>query len=305
MTSTQPPRHPDDATLFDFAAGELDDATRADVRRHIERCSACSAFLAAATAGSDALQHAVTPLPEPAAHRLQLRVADAWDELHAGELDSIDAAPLRPARSTSSKRQRRPRARAWRRRAVPAMAFAVLAALAGVSFSLVDGGSTTSPKAQYDSRATAPATSSPQADGVAGAPSSADPMDAAPAASSPGGDAGAGAGAAAKETEQSASAGAAATSGEPARAPDSDIGLGDGTVPPDATQPQTATSDPERATAEAQANAATDSPATTDGTGAYEPVCVSGYDASVIALPNGRYPSTTISGPLGIVVVCG
>jgi len=298
---TTPARHPDDATLFDFATGELAADVRADVRadveRHVAHCSACAAFIAASERGADALAHAVTPLSPEAAERLDARVASEWHLLHTGEPVAVDTAPRKPARSTTrNARDRRPRARSWRRRAVPVLAFVVLAALAGVSVTLVDDPGTTSrPDTSSDGAQATNESSESQA--------TPDRSTAAPAADDGGG--------ASVEQDPAAPADGVAgaspaqpSAGEPAL---SDIGV----------EGQGQELDPNaKATGEPNAVTGVPSPedqyAGSDGTASpgvtnqpYESVCVAGRDASQVVLPDYRYPTTVIEAPLGLVIVCG
>lgn len=136
------PRHPDEATLFDLIEGALDPARDAAVRDHVEECAACSEAVTGARTAAAEARSAATPMPEPAAHRMQLRLAAAWRErvsAIAAEEARADAraaapteAPAAPPTKTTSVEHRPP----WRRRLVPLLAFVVLAALAGVSISI-------------------------------------------------------------------------------------------------------------------------------------------------------------------------
>ncbi|MBC7461364.1 MAG: zf-HC2 domain-containing protein [Thermoleophilia bacterium] len=271
---TAPSRHPDDATLFDFAAGELDTQGRAVVQQHLARCAACSAFIAASTAGATALAGVVAPMPEAASNRLRLALDDEWGTLHAGERAPIVATPLVPARSTRVGRERRPRARAWRRRAVPVLAFAVIAALAGVSFTLVDN-----PASTPRPRDSAPTTTATTA-----------------------------------TTEgASTSRAGAASEGSSGRIEEQAATATDAAAPTDGGAPATgspAAATAQAASAELDEQVATGGPVEAPieydpATGMPIPVCVAGFDPARIALPGNRSPATVIQGPLGLYVVCG
>ncbi|MCW2949803.1 MAG: hypothetical protein JWN41_816 [Thermoleophilia bacterium] len=227
------PRHPDDPTLFDFAADTLDVETRATVRRHIDHCAACSAFLAAAVAGSQALSDVVEPMPEPAVRRLRLTLDHAWSERNDGEPHPAPTVTPRPARFARGGAQAARRSTGWRRRAVPVLALAVVGSLAAVSFSMVNDTAVRGDRAPHSTRDRA----LPRHDG---------------------GDSGAAA-------DESAAVTAKTVSGAVA-------------------QPSAGKAEPSAPS---------------------EPVCGATYDASTLELPGGRYPATVISGPLGVVVVCG
>jgi anti-sigma factor RsiW len=72
--------HPDDATLFDLLEGALEPAREQDVIAHLERCSACAAFVDAARAGAPETTTAVVAMGEAASERLHLRLAEGWRE---------------------------------------------------------------------------------------------------------------------------------------------------------------------------------------------------------------------------------
>lgn len=301
---TTPSRHPDDATLFDFAAGALDTKARAVVQQHLTRCAACSAFIAASNAGAAALADVVEPMPEPASTRLRLALDDEWSALHAGERAAVETAPLMPARSTRVGRERRSPARTWRRRAVPVLAFAVIAALAGVSFTLVDDPASTPRPADSSSaeRTTAGASNDATSDGSSGRPEpQAQPAEDAGATSS--------------RPPAAATAPDTGVEGQPAAAPAD--GRGAATSSPDAVEAKEAGAalDAQVATGGTEINPVTGLPEGDTGvvapieydpeTGLPIPVCVAGFDPGLIALPGNRYPATVIDGPLGVYVICG
>lgn len=137
MTMDDVTRHPDDEVLFDLVDGSLDDAAADLAQRHLARCSACAAFVRAATDGADALAAPVDPMPAAAAESLHLSINAAWrdrrdaiaaDEQATPVLIDVASTPLDPATDIPSPPRRR-RAR----RLLPVLAFAVLATLAGTS----------------------------------------------------------------------------------------------------------------------------------------------------------------------------
>ena len=147
--------HPDDATLFDLLEGELDAAREQAVIAHVERCSACAAFMDAALAGTPETTTAVVAMPEAASQQLHLRMAEGWRErmaaLAAHEARADAAVPSIPMPSgapqpgTPTYRplpttvpSSRPRRGGWRRALVPSFAAAVLAVLAGTSIWIGD-----------------------------------------------------------------------------------------------------------------------------------------------------------------------
>jgi thiol-disulfide isomerase/thioredoxin len=86
--------HPSLSRLAAFAAGELDDARRARVARHLERCTACRRAVAELREARGVLRDATAPAPP----------ADAWDAIaarvRAGEqviLPAVEDAPARRA----------------------------------------------------------------------------------------------------------------------------------------------------------------------------------------------------------------
>jgi hypothetical protein len=288
------PGHPDDATLFDLLEGALDPAREPGVIAHLERCAACAAFVDAARAGAPETTTAVVAMPEPAAERMRLRLAEGWRErtaaIAAAEARADAAAPapitvpppqplpdadadLIPPRLTPPSTSRQARG-GWRRALVPALAFAVLATLAGTSI-------------WVGQHSTAPATRS-----------------AGDAATATSGDSFASSDAAAPGSDEAASGGAAApavgAAGSPAE------------VAPQPATGETSSQDLDGRTVtippEATDKAAEDAVAPPVG---YTDIvagelCTVAFSRLQLVLPDGRIPQQVFGpGPFGTFVVCG
>lgn len=118
------PTHPPEDALFDLVEGSLDAARARSIEQHLAACDECSTLVESARAGATAARGADLSMPADASHRLHLALADTWDELHA----TSRPLPAAPAHTT----------RRWSRRLVPALAFALLATIAGTSILAVD-----------------------------------------------------------------------------------------------------------------------------------------------------------------------
>ena len=147
MTSdmNSPAWHPDEEQLFDLIEGQLDDATERRVAAHLDWCASCAALAEAGLAGANALDGVVHPMPRAAANGLHAALAVEWDA-RAGEAQSLadvaeagsrdaEAAPAATTVEsagpvTPTLPARAPRRYRW---FAPALAAAVLAALAGTS----------------------------------------------------------------------------------------------------------------------------------------------------------------------------
>jgi len=301
-------RHPHDEVLFDFLEGALDVTHTNEVRAHLERCSACAAFVDAARAG--ALRDVVEPMPAAASERMHVALAAAWAERNGAagvgagaavdvltgaeetgiDVASIDASGPRSLRSSRrrSSRQNTSRgpARTPRRDrfrwVTPALAFGVLALLAGTSVFLVDDdpGGRPSTSAQDRNASTS------SDDGVARPPESAT------SESAPEGDTSASA------TAAPASAPITGNSPGVAGMTEEDDAAAGGTS--DGVQQDAAKS---TATGSGADPAFPDSQQHPDTYG--EPVCVATTDETQLTLPDGRIPQRIITAPLGVLIICG
>jgi hypothetical protein len=259
--------HPDDATLFDLAEGALAPGHAGDVARHLDRCAACAAFVETAAAGRAAARdQQLEQLPAPAVDRLAAAFDDAWHE-HAPARAPLATEPLqvdgaRPAAPS--------RWQGVRRRAVPVLAFAVLAGLAGVSVTVLE----------------------PSSGGLPGEPSeetaaSADDH-----------------GARFMSTDPDPAAGQGTTSGgAPAPRADTDVQAerfdapAAGSLDEDGYLADDVHAGPEAVTIPAD-------PATGESELAV-PRCTARFDGLQPLLPDGSLPSWIAHGPGGLVVACG
>lgn len=269
-------RHPADDELFDLVAGALDERAAQLVQRHIARCAACAAFVAAATAGGEAASGLVEPMAAEDVARLDAAVAAAWRERresiaaaeHAEDLAApaeLPVAPVVPAPTPTPPAPTPSPGRAPTRRArrarwlVPALGLTLLALLAGASVYL----GTESGRSSLD-QAT-PGTAEVERSTGSTAPEELGSADSTASAPAAGVDADASASA-------GTGAGAGATSGTP-----TDPAL---TVPPVGLEE---TAPPE----------------------ALETACVATFDPASVQLPGGRAPTQVLAGPLGLYVACG
>lgn len=291
--------HPDDATLFDLLEGALDPAREQAVAAHLERCAACAAFMDAARAGAPETTTAVVSMPEAAAQRMHLRLAEGWrarvSALAAAEARADAAAPTTvplpsmPPISGPPPTPPAPRPRergGWRRLLVPGLAFAVLATLAGTSIWV--GQDASAPSSSAGGARTDAATElAPSQDATTGAT---DPLadTAAPATAVP---------ATAAPVTAESDAAAAAAGGSGAAAPEGAAGAAadvDGRTVPIAPGTD-----------------ARDEGIVIEPPVGYDELvpgqlCAFAFDPSALVLPDGRIPQQVIGpGPLGSYLACG
>ena len=260
---TESPPHPEDATLFDLVDGTLDTGRTAEVQAHLEHCSACAAFVEAAREGAAALHQAAVTMPADTAERLQLAVADAWDQQHSTASPPVEiavAAP-QPAMPPATSRSR------WSRIAMPAVAFAVLALLAGTSVFIVED---RPPSAAKDA-AVPNDVQSMSSSGASTTPSDAENVD--------------------DDTITREAA-------------DGEDALADAAVEAAApVGPAVSTAKSADLSAPDLAGGAAPTTATTETVP--ERTCFATTNESRLVLPDGRIPQRIITGPLGILIVCG
>lgn len=307
-------RHPDDETLFDLVEDTIEPARAAKVRAHLARCSACTAFVAAARAGAPVTSSAVEEMPAEAAANLMGAVTTAWRDRVAGIAAAEAAqdagapgagaagseiattpvpvpggefagyAPANDAaRATEVGRpSARPRRRA--RRLVPVLAFVVLGTLAGTS--ILIGNDSTSNDATTVTR-----------DGGA---ESADGTVSGEALSDPG----------------SPEPSIAPSSGADEAVPDSAGGETGGAAAPAtgaAGTESSANAEKSARDSTAAAGGATNAtgvtavppPSDYDAFVDQDRTCIATLDEAQLALPDGRIPTQITQGPFGLYLVCG
>lgn len=316
MQPTNP--HPTDEQLFDYMGGTLSRAQAVEVSGHISTCLVCAAALRDAQASMPWARGAVAAMPPAAAARMHEALAAEF-ELRAPGRIAASAGTGRGRTATG--------AGGWRRWLVPALAFGMLAALAGVSvLGLGDEGSRSSnggvPTAQQaaggDERARGDVGNG--SGGVASPKSAAAPalgqpeattgglQDVAPTASPT-----AKTDVARESNAVTGAPGEVETTAGPGgiRAP---IGGDDRVAAQDAGE-QPPNPNDFAPPGQAQADAAPDgavpaaSPAAGDvaieASNAAGETCAVSFDGVTPVLPDGRVPLRVTRGPFGIVVACG
>lgn len=299
-------RHPDDDVLFDMVEGSLEPDRVQQVERHLSRCAACAAFVAAARSGREAARSARVELPRERADELALALRAAWRERREGVLaqeratepeaetaaiggqeptEVLEAIPT----TTALPRTRRGR------RLLPILAFGVLATLAGTSVyvgeeravperAITEEGATVGDGAPESGGSASEdgAASEDSGRGVQGATSSAPagdgPIEGDPTGSVP-----------------------PVPPGDPS---DATAELGTGAVEDDAGGRPSS-----RAETDGGADTAEDGSATAlDGSEAgevAESTCIATLDEGALVLPDGRIAQQVLRGPLGLHLVCG
>ena len=272
--------------------------------------------------GATAIADAVEPMPAPLADRLQAAVAGAWRERRdaiAATERADDAAmatptpeaaqaaadddqpliliPTEPPAGAASTPRATPRRSRWRR-AVPVLAFAVLATLAGTSVWL--GGqddqagsarNDAATKSQQSTAGDAEAGGSAPADGEVpganelsmGGDDTAADTTAAPAAAAP------------AAGDAAAKAGAEGRSSSSTNPDELDPAL---QVPPVGDAGDTGPGD-------VQGGLDVDGLTETQQAASDGRTCIATLDETNLALPDGRLATLIIPGPLGLYVVCG
>lgn len=298
----EPTRHPDDATLFDLVEGTLDAAAAAPVREHLGRCAACAAFVSAARAAAPETTAAVVAMPDPAAHRMHLRLSQEWrarvasiaaaEALEdaripaphaAATIPDDDLVPLRPDPPRVVEPPARPR---WSRRLVPLAGVAVLAGLAGTSVWLGDAPSGPGSGAESGGQAATPAMDDAAVPGASGEQGAATAGAPPPSGLE---------GAAEQQALDAATAPPPAADGAGGGSPGGVEGAIGGDT---AAGSRGAMVEPDAGAAGA--------PGPPIGYDELVPTqCVAAFSEAQLVLPDGRIPLRIVDGPLGIYLVCG